>query len=137
SLKNGSVSYTCGTFCCNRLHAKEAKTINQSNMKLNLITSFFLISMACYSYMAHASGLDPDRLFETAAVQKLIDVTGRVNDTDGNPIGGVTVSVKGGTKVTSTDNAGQYALRDIEENDILVFMYMGKQSQEVSISART
>src|SRR5690606_25481597 len=61
----------------------------------------------------------------------------RVNDTDGNPIGGVTVSVKGGNKVTSTDNAGQYALRDIEENAILVFMYMGKQSQEVSISART
>lgn len=106
-------------------------------MKLNLITSFFLISMACYSYIAHASGSDPDRLFETAAVQKLIDVTGRVNDTDGNPIGGVTVSVKGGNKVTSTDNSGQYALRDIEENAILVFMYMGKQSQEVSISGRT
>src|SRR5690606_11552000 len=69
--------------------------------------------------------------------QKLIDVTGRGNDTDGNPIGGVTGSVKGGNKVTSTDNAGQYALRDIAENAILVFMYMGKQSQEVSISART
>src|SRR5690606_36316990 len=37
----------------------------------------------------------------------------------------------------STDNSGQYVLRDIEENAILVFMYMGKQSQEVSITGRT
>lgn len=106
-------------------------------MKLNLITSSFLISIACYSYPAHASGFDPDRLLETTTAQKQISVTGQVNDTDGNPIGGVTVSVKGGNKVTSTDNSGQYVLRDIEENAILVFMYMGKQSQEVSITGRT
>lgn len=106
-------------------------------MKLNLITSSFLISIACYSYPAHASGFDRDRLIETSAAQQQIDVAGQVNDTDGNPIGGVTVSVKGGNKVTSTDNSGQYLLRDIEENAVLVFMYMGKQSQEVSITGRT
>ena len=44
-------------------------------MKLNLITAAFLINMACYSYIAHASVSDPDRLFETAAAQKLIDGT--------------------------------------------------------------
>lgn len=106
-------------------------------MKLNLITSSLLISITCYTCTAHASGFYADQLLTNATIQKLIDVTGRVNDTDGNPIGGVTVSVKDGNKVTSTDNSGQYALRDIEENATLVFMYMGKQSQEVSISGRT
>lgn len=106
-------------------------------MKLNLITSSFLISMACYAYTAHASGADPNLLLETEASQKLINVSGQVNDTEGTPIGGVTVSVKGGNKVTSTDNSGQYALRDIEENAILVFMYMGKTTQEVPVTGRT
>ena len=80
---------------------------------------------------------------ETAAVdwahvkQEQLTIKGSVRDVNGVPISGVTISVKGGTGVTSTDNQGAYTLSKVSADAILVFTYMGKETQEVAVNKRT
>ncbi|WP_042278880.1 SusC/RagA family TonB-linked outer membrane protein [Nonlabens tegetincola] len=62
-------------------------------------------------------------------------VTGTVTDADG-PIGGATVSVKGGTTFASTDFDGNYSIQANPE-DILVFSYVGYDSKEELVGNKT
>lgn len=60
-----------------------------------------------------------------------IEVTGKVTDEKNLPLPGVTVSVKGmKERNTVTDNEGGFKI-SLTENTILVFSYVGYQSQEV------
>lgn len=66
-----------------------------------------------------------------------IDVSGVVSDQQGQPLTGVNVLVQGTTKGTSTDFDGTFSLTNVEENAILVFSYIGYQTQEVAVEGRT
>lgn len=60
-------------------------------------------------------------------------VAGKVTDRDGNPLHGVSVEVKGRSSLgTTTDRNGMYAL-SVEENTILVFRFIGYETQEVNV----
>src|SRR5690606_10705791 len=50
---------------------------------------------------------------------------------------GVNVQVQGTTQGTSTDLDGQYTLGDVAENAILVFSYIGYQTQEIPVEGQT
>lgn len=67
------------------------------------------------------------------------NVTGKVTDLEDNiGLPGVTVAIKGSTKGTSTDMDGNYALStDGVQNPILVFSFIGKESQEVVVGNQT
>lgn len=58
-----------------------------------------------------------------------------VSDTDGSPLIGVTVQIKGTTKGTSTDIHGVYSL-DVNKGQTLVFSYIGFKNQEVKIDTK-
>ncbi len=60
-------------------------------------------------------------------------VSGKVTNTTGEPLPGVTVLVKGTTTGTITDSNGQYILRGIPGNATLVFSFIGMKSQEASV----
>ncbi|MEO1515439.1 MAG: TonB-dependent receptor [Bacteroidota bacterium] len=68
-------------------------------------------------------------------VQKTI--TGLVSDTDGEPLIGVNVVLKGTTTGVSTDFDGKYSLDVPDDAAILVFSYTGYQEQEVAIEGRS
>lgn len=57
-------------------------------------------------------------------------ITGKVSDTDGKPIPGVNITVKGTVKGTTTNTAGDYILNNISPADILVFSHSGFEVQE-------
>lgn len=62
-------------------------------------------------------------------------VTGIVTgQSDGLPLPGVSVVVKGGTIGTTTDNDGQYSI-SVPSGSTLVFTYVGYESQEATIPA--
>ncbi|WP_245553403.1 SusC/RagA family TonB-linked outer membrane protein [Echinicola vietnamensis] len=62
-------------------------------------------------------------------------VTGTVTSgEDGNPIPGVSVLVKGTTVGTATDLDGQYSVEVPANATVLVFSFMGMESQEVAIN---
>jgi len=48
-------------------------------------------------------------------------VTGTVNNASNQPVSGVTVTVKGTAKATTTDNAGKFSINGAS-NDVLVFL---------------
>ena len=68
--------------------------------------------------------------------QQQIQVEGRVVDTQGNPLLGVSVLVKGVQRGVATDKNGYYSLR-VDENDVLVFKFLGYHTQEIAVQGRT
>ncbi|QEH42955.1 SusC/RagA family TonB-linked outer membrane protein [Chitinophaga sp. XS-30] len=66
-----------------------------------------------------------------------VRLTGMVKDaTNGEPLPGVTVSVKGTTNGTLTDAAGQFALDNVNTPAVLVFSYIGFTSQSIDVGDR-
>lgn len=65
------------------------------------------------------------------------EITGKVTDTQGQPLPGVTVTVKGTTKGTVTDVDGNYSLSNIANNNTLVFSFVGMETQEINVGNRT
>lgn len=61
-------------------------------------------------------------------------ITGVVTDNSGNPIPGVSVVVKNTTIGTITDIDGKYQLSNIEEEALLVFSFIGMDTQELSVA---
>lgn len=59
-------------------------------------------------------------------------VSGQVTDEEGNPLEGVSVSVKGATAATSTNTEGTYSL-SAKQGDILIFRYVGYSSMELAV----
>ena len=64
-----------------------------------------------------------------------VQVTGQVTDDTGEPIPGATVLVKGTTQGMATDLDGQYSIT-ASSDAILVFSFIGYQTQEVEIGNR-
>jgi TonB-linked SusC/RagA family outer membrane protein len=60
-------------------------------------------------------------------------ITGKVTDEKGEAMPGVTIVEKGTTTGTITDTNGNYSFPKTSPNDILVFSFVGMQSQEVSV----
>ena len=75
-------------------------------------------------------------LFALAQVHAQRTVSGRVTDDVGEGLPGVNVVIKGTTNGTTTDIDGNYRL-DVDENAVLVFSYVGFETQEINIGGRT
>ena len=69
---------------------------------------------------------------EVAMVQGF-SINGTVTDTDGNPLPGASVVVKGTTQGTVTGANGTYSLSVPDGNAVLVFSFVGFASQEITV----
>ena len=67
------------------------------------------------------------------AGQQKITVSGKVTDSTGAPLPGVSVVVKGTTTGTITDFDGKYTLANVPGDAALVFSFVGMKSQEVVV----
>jgi len=67
---------------------------------------------------------------------KAIDVTGKIVDESGNPMPGASVRIKGQAASYATDNSGNFAVRNVDENAILVISYIGYADREVVAKAQ-
>lgn len=61
-------------------------------------------------------------------------VTGKVTDEAGEPLPGVSVSVKGSTTGTATDFDGNYSLQNLKNGDVLEFRFVGFKPEERKLS---
>ena len=77
----------------------------------------------------HSNGTSPSR---SGSVQQ-IQISGKVTSTSGEAIPGVTVVVKGTSSGTITDVDGAYTLNGVPRGSILVFSFIGLETQEVKI----
>lgn len=69
--------------------------------------------------------------------QKQKAVTGKVADTSGMPVPGVSVIVKGTTIGTITDMDGKFSLDVQGDNRVLLFSFVGMKSQEIPVEGKT
>ena len=72
-----------------------------------------------------------------AAYAQSKTVSGKVLDSNGDPMIGVTVIVKGTSNGTATDFDGVYRLNNLNNNSVLVFSYVGCVQQEAKVGDRT
>ncbi|MDJ1502725.1 SusC/RagA family TonB-linked outer membrane protein [Xanthocytophaga agilis] len=66
-----------------------------------------------------------------------ITVSGKVSGEGGDAMPGVSVSIKGTTKGTTTNGEGRYTLGGVPENGVLVFSSIGYTTEEIQVSNRT
>ena len=64
-------------------------------------------------------------------------VTGKVLNSSGETLPGVTVLVKGTAQGTITDIDGNFNLRNVSSDDILVFSFIGMKSSEIQVGDQT
>ncbi|MDR0811948.1 MAG: TonB-dependent receptor [Paludibacter sp.] len=69
--------------------------------------------------------------------QNYQQVSGRLTDTGGEALIGVSVSVKGGTLGVVTNIDGNYTLSNVPSNATLVFSFIGMKTQEVKVNSRS
>lgn len=64
-----------------------------------------------------------------------IDVHGTVTDEKDLPLSGATVQLKNGKLVTTTNTKGEFILKGVDENAVIVFSYVGYSKREVAAIA--
>ncbi len=64
-------------------------------------------------------------------------VSGKVTDSTGAPLPGVSVVAKGTTTGMITDTEGSYSLSNIPENTTLVFSFVGMKTQEILVVGKS
>lgn len=67
--------------------------------------------------------------------QKII--SGKVTDSGGQPLPGVTIVIKGTSQGTVTNVDGNYSLSNVSDDATLVFSFVGMRIQEVAVKSHT
>jgi TonB-linked SusC/RagA family outer membrane protein len=62
-----------------------------------------------------------------------IDVRGRVVNESGEPVAGASVSIKGTNRGTTTNNNGEFTLKNIEENAVLIISGVNINTIEIKV----
>lgn len=66
----------------------------------------------------------------------LIDVTGKVINDKNEPVVGITVSIKGSRKITFTNGEGEFSLKNVNPNDVLILTGAEMDNLEVKIAGQ-
>ncbi|HEV8282987.1 MAG TPA: TonB-dependent receptor [Chitinophagaceae bacterium] len=64
------------------------------------------------------------------------NITGKITDENGVPLAGVSIHVKGTFRGTVTNDKGEFTI-NIDDNEILVFSYIGYDAQEIKVGNNT
>ncbi|MEI6141698.1 MAG: TonB-dependent receptor [Mariniphaga sp.] len=73
----------------------------------------------------------------TSSQQAGKKVSGKVSDTSGASLPGVSVVVKGTTNGVITDNGGNFTLNNVPDNATLQFSFVGMKTQEVAVGGKS
>jgi TonB-linked SusC/RagA family outer membrane protein len=90
-----------------------------------------------YEVMGRQIILSPVETGNVTSVQQQSIITGKVTGTNGEPLPGVTVLVKGTTTGTITNPDGNFSLANIPAGSSLVFSFVGMSTQEVVVGNQT
>ncbi|TDG37044.1 SusC/RagA family TonB-linked outer membrane protein [Pedobacter changchengzhani] len=106
-------------------------TINLKNAEISTVLTQALKSQPFSWEIKENTILITPMASQATNVAKAIDVTGKIVDEKGNPMPGATVRVKGKSG-TVTDSNGNFTLKGVAENAVLVISYLGYTDKEVT-----
>jgi len=112
------------------------KSIHSPFRKLKLLLVLPLMALVFYAFAkpeyrtSKESGVTTDQrmLVSDSQESQSGKVKGRVINTDGKPLTGATVMIKGTTTGTITDEKGNFKLKEVAKDGELVFSFVGYES---------
>ncbi|MGQ8336844.1 TonB-dependent receptor [Sunxiuqinia sp. A32] len=104
----------------------EKKTVNQ-------ILDQLLGDEYSYKYLGKNIVITP-KIGQNDAMVQQMSISGKVTDSTGAPLPGVTVVQKGTTNGTITDFEGNYSISNVPEDGTLVFSFVGMKVQEIPVT---
>ena len=60
-----------------------------------------------------------------------IDINGTIVDEKGNPMPGASIKIKGTNRSVSSAGDGTFALKNVDENDMIIISFIGYKNQEI------
>ncbi len=76
--------------------------------------------------------------FINSTYAQTVTVTGRVTESSGNPLPGVTIVIRGTSPAgTTTGEDGRYTLAGVPSDAVLSFSFVGFKTQEIPVNGRT
>lgn len=106
--------------------------VSRFNLKKKLILVCVLVSLS----QVHAYAISNKSTADLKNVQSEKIINGQVDDEDGMPLPGATVSVKGTKIGVITDFDGKFTLK-ADENSVLVVSFVGYITKEVALKGNT
>ncbi|WP_373734875.1 carboxypeptidase-like regulatory domain-containing protein, partial [Bacteroides heparinolyticus] len=89
-----------------------------------------------YKIVSHTSIVITDKVNQTGNQNRPQKITGIVRDSGGEPVIGVSILAEGSTNGTTTDIDGRFSL-DVSPGSLLIFSYIGYQSQKVAVKDKS
>jgi hypothetical protein len=130
-FSNNNTYNTCGRFKSNQLKTYNMK--NQTNKKINFLTGIGLACLTLFSFTTTQAQNEKTTQSQTETIQDNFIVKGNVSDENG-PLPGVNVILKGSRIGTATDMDGHFEFpQKLKKGDVLIFSYVGMESQLVTI----
>lgn len=110
------------------------KAIRSISFRDTVYVSTFCLLLSAFSANAKEVNSYSSEVLPVANIaQQNKTVTGTVVDTNGIPIIGANVVVKGTTNGNITDADGKFTIENVPENTILQISYIGYKTQEVTV----
>ena len=97
------------------------------------VSTFCLLLSAFPANATDTNSYKSEDIPVSNTVQQSRAITGKVIDTNGIPIIGANVVIKGTTNGNITDMDGKFTLENVPENTILQISYIGYKTQEVAV----
>ena len=117
--------------CC--LYFQEAFSVRKKK-KEERGKTFYLLQIALFFYCTASFAQNPNIVESQKSKVESLTVSGTVSDATG-VLPGVTITVKGTSNSTISDNAGKYSIIT-DENAILVFSFIGLKTTELTINGK-
>jgi len=123
-----------------------------SKIFLKIKLTLYIILVSFFGVMASESYSQTDKnsldkkvqestesnsLTNSSVTQQQKTVSGKVIDTSGIGLPGVSVIIKGTTTGTISDGEGKYSLGNVSANATLQFSFVGMKTQEVAVGGKT
>ncbi|WP_106543764.1 TonB-dependent receptor [Prolixibacter denitrificans] len=121
------------------IDVKRRVNVNADNEKISaILNSIFAGTDVTYTVLDRQIVLSSKKAMgESAPQQKGKTVTGKVTDSDGGPLPGVAVVIKGTTQGTITDANGNYSIDNVPADGYLDFSFVGMKQEELSVAGKT
>lgn len=111
-------------------------SIEKSNAPIGeVLDKVFENSSITYEIIGRQIILKTTKAVSSSSLQQRT-ISGRVTDTSGTPMPGVTVVVKGTSTGTITDSEGKYQLSNIPDNAVFLFSFVGMSTQELAVAGK-
>lgn len=120
------------------INVEQTVNINATNQTINVILDELLKGTDIkYSVVNRQIILSNLEGISGLATQQSHSISGKVTDSSGATLPGVSVVIKGTTTGVITDSNGSYIISNIPENATLQFSFVGMKMQEVIVGNKT